>query len=239
MSILNNLLVIILLLPIYCNSQTCIIVATNKDSIVIGADSRRALVYYSETDQKKIIQSICKIHYEGNVYFAVAGKTDSISTLKARLAARKFKTPKEAADQYLITMLPEFEKYLKLMVSIKPQLILDYQEISVIFTGFVNGKPECYRVYLGCYSGVNKPIKIDTKIDPIPFVLAIGRKDEIAELINKGSTWRESTLAKTIVQLINIEIAMVPEEVAPPVDLLVIYKNGLKRWISKKQKCSN
>lgn len=223
---------------------TCIVIMQQKHSIVVAADSRRMYYNTLSPNSKKIAQSICKIHQRGSIYFAVAGHDDSTLTSLAMSSLVNYGNLGEAMDHFGKNMcrkyLPQME-HEKRFNKESYTYYLTSALAGVAFFGFDKGNPYTYTVYfyMNDKLGSNNSIQtnISYKIMSTPFAV-LGFSDHIEKMSVDAidQLLKTKSSISVVESLVQLEVSKHPDDIAAPIDLLVL-NNGIPNWIRRKKDC--
>jgi|SRR5580704_10906356 hypothetical protein len=229
----RHLLLILYFIPQISNSQTCVVAKIDKNCIVVGADTRETDIKTNFRTHKSAttFSKFHKIGSEGTFHFAVMHEFGEESIYFARQAAKRNKTFQEVEKDYYTN----FTHFLRLKFdSLKRQNERNYHEsypydsgINVIFFfGYEKNKP-----ILHILRFINVAPRGDRAVISISFhhdtAIGGGEINEIQDLIKSQETWKGNT-QKKICELIWIEAKYHRNEVAEPIDMIYVTKNGYR-----------
>ncbi len=240
-------------------SQTCIIVARTKDSIILGADTRTAIPAYGispythKDTSGYIWETLPKIGHYGQIFFSITGfgyfevfdlaLNSCIIGHNLRASILYFKNNiRKVTD----SVLYNFNKDRSLSNSEKGHL----NYLDAVFCGFEDGIPKVFRYQLHVLSkkkiyGYNYK---DTLVDilalpesktglPFPQCFPLGLYDAIHDDIFVSKDWM-LPLGYQIgeINLIKKQAEHTPTFVGEPIDVVTIKKDGYNWYEPKRSK---
>ncbi|WP_419701500.1 hypothetical protein [Mucilaginibacter sp. NFX135] len=225
------------LLSLNCYA-TCIIIAITKDGIYVAADGRRNLHQYnSQGILTTLPQTVCKIHNVGKDYFVVAGVDDS---QLAREITHELDTKRswdDITNSFQLQMKLHYNKlfiddrkdFKKILLESKGKLA------EVAFFCYFGNQPSVRKITIsGKLNSIGQLIISSKLVEPKGQIILIGIYGNL--LFKTPPSYfahvNQNDIPALIEAMVNYEAKFHPNDIAGPVDVLLLTQNG-SHWIKK------
>ena len=123
----------------------------------------------------------------------------------------------------------------------------EFENLQVLFYGFESNNPKMIEVDFKISTKENIPINIKDSLNRSftsniknqkknhAELRGIGYTDEIKNMVDISS-WKDPNIVTALYRLVKIECDSVPENVAEPIDVIIIDKAG-HTWVNNPNKC--
>ncbi len=236
------------LLPIYLKAQTCILILSYNDTIIIGADSKAGVRTFATGFKVKTSltnREDCKIFQEKGVFYVASGRW-AVNILKfgkeSILKQTEFKDTLQFLKKEAIT---ELERDLEnKRLSDNESFLEEYRRkifAHSAFVWFYKGIPKCYGFTFKIISDSTEKVKIKIE-DTIfklhqpknqLFIVPLGTISAISNMYLTERFWiNNQPLEYGMNKLLTIQAKATPNTVGAPFSIVRITKKGVK-WHTK------
>jgi hypothetical protein len=236
---------------VHSANATSIIAVRVNEQVIVGTDSKRREGRDIQ-DATPLEEPVCKIGKGDGFFFAAAGivrgEGFDVGSLIAK-GSEVHGTIEQKIETVLATIREPLTRVLEIYRRNNP---LDYDSrfktapvLQILFFGNENGSSfmaaSQWKIPTSSPSG---SIQVEILYGKCPGdlcpsgeqIVMAGEKDAISSFLKaKPGYWKVNPV-EAVRELIEIQIANVPDLVGPPIDILYVDKNGA-RWIQKKDQC--
>jgi hypothetical protein len=225
---------------------TSVAALRTNQGVFVAADSKTV-----QTHNRRQPLLECKIHREGDVFFAIAGHKRELTTgwdatPLARTACRhqgsvasKVIRFEAIVEQPLRSMLADV---LRLEPEYCQKYIVDRLVLQLAFFGLEDASPYLYvRSYKVTSSLAGLDVTLENRTDavgPDNKIALLGEYDAIDQFIASNPRYYELPPALLVERLVQVEIDAVPHLVGPPIDVVQVTRDGVQ-WIRRKPECDD
>lgn len=228
-------------------AQTSVVALWTPGEIVVGADSKTIT-------GRGAGRSTCKIaQLEDSFFFAAAGLNTEPKTgfELGRIVRQAFEQPgtmREKVDDFESLVDAPLTAALQRLKREEPAFYEHYLEnkgqvLQVVFFGLEDGSPELFlrtfevELVSGNVTVVMERNECTASTCPNTMVFLLGYSGAASAFVASHRDFWRNGLAPAAEQLVNLEIAEVPQFVGPPVDILRVNRQGAS-WVKRKASCA-
>lgn len=226
-----------------------------NDSVWMASDSR--LSTYSNEVNTTVFDTVCKLRKAGNIFYLVSGSLVryGVNGVKTFDASQLF-FDMATKDNNVSSLLPAYDIYitdtlLKIANHIKAEdkslyarLFEDDHLLQVTAVTFAGNAAQLssYKYYIPDSKADTLQLLRNTlnqsQLRKLPTLLIAGSQDSIRGFLATHPKFYASGLRpdKKLDSMIKMEAVAKPQNVALPVDMVLVYKDGFK-WIHQQTKC--
>lgn len=229
------------------SAQTSVVALWTPDEIVVGADSKTIT-------RRGAGPASCKIaQLDDSFFFAAAGlNTDPQSGFElARFVRKAFQqsgTVREKVDDFESLVDRPLTAALVRLKKEEPAFYEHYLEnkgqvLQVVFFGLEDGSPELFlrtfevELISGNVTVVMERNECTASTCPDATAFLLGYSGAAAGFAADHPGFWKKGLAPAVEQLVDLEVAEVPQFVGPPVDVLRVNRGGAA-WVKRKAQCA-
>lgn len=220
--------------------QTCIIVVRTRDSLFVGADTKRVNLDSNKSD------TICKILKSGNCYYTFTGYSFEDTLIDMNKYFDNTKCINNVTSEFLYNRYEKLINKLNLLYETKKSFYLkNYHKFKwseAIFFGVEKNEIVTKQLIFELVSDSIQPPIIDTSrlsLDYIPgrefLVHPAGHYNSISSLLYEPNIWKNG-IKNGIEKLITIQSNNSPEYVGLPIDIILLSTKG-EKWLCPTGKC--
>jgi len=230
---------------------TSIVAVRVNEHVIVGADSKRT-VGRDPQNAIPIQEPVCKIGKGDRIFFATAGLVRG-SGFDVDSSIAKASEIQGTIEQKIETILQTIKEPLTLIVDRYRQTDpLDYSKtfakapvLQILFFGINNDSTfiMASEFFIPTPSPL-VPVQIVIRYGKCPGdacttgeqLFVTGEHDAISKFLSEKPGYWKVNPVEAVRELIELQIADIPNLVGPPIDILYVDKNGA-RWVQKKDQC--